>query len=46
MMDKHAFFNLCLETVKNRFGSEEYEIRVEEFNKNNQIWKGIVIIAI
>lgn len=43
MMDKHAFFNLCLETVKNRFGSEEYEIRVEEFNKNNQIWKGIVI---
>lgn len=43
MMDKHEFFNLCLETIKKRFGSEGYEIKVEELNKNNQIRKGIEI---
>lgn len=43
MMDKHEFFNLCLETIKKRFGSEGYEIKVEDVWKNNVPLKGIMI---
>lgn len=42
-MEKNMFFDLCLETLKNRFRSTEYEIKVEDVWKNNAPLKGIMI---
>lgn len=42
-MEKNMFFDLCLETLKNRFRSTEYEIKVEDVWKNNVPLKGIMI---
>ena len=42
-MEKNMFFDLCLETLKNRFRSTEYEVKVEDVWKNNAPLKGIMI---